>query len=176
MTWIRPLALAANTAFLAACGGRDDHASTTLSVAQSDPRFSILVEAVNAAGQTDTLAGPGPLTVFAPTNDAFAALLTELGVTKDALLANKPLLTKVLTYHVVPARVLKAQVPVGTPITSLQGDTFTIDGTLAITDQRGRKAGIAATRRRGTAATASTSACSRASASRRFIGRPCARR
>ena len=113
--------------------------------AQALPQFSILVEAVVAADLAGALSGNGPFTVFAPTNDAFAALLAELGVTKDALLADKALLTKVLTYHVVPARVLKAQVPVGTAITSLQGDTFTIDGTLAITDQAGRKASIVAT-------------------------------
>ena len=80
LNWIRTLALVATTSFLAACGGGDDPPPSTLSVAQSDSRFSILVEAVNAAGLADTLAGPGPLTVFAPTNDAFAALLTELGV------------------------------------------------------------------------------------------------
>ena len=145
LNWIRTLALVATTSFLAACGGGDDHPSTTLSVAQSDPRFSILTEAVNAAGLADTLAGPGPLTVFAPTNAAFAALLTELGVTKDALLANKPLLTKVLTYHVVPGRVLKADVPVGVAITTVQGETFTINAALKITDRRARLAGIVAT-------------------------------
>lgn len=144
MRWIRRLALAGSTAFLAACGGGDDH-PTTLGVAQSNPQFSILVEAVNAAGLTDTLAGPGPLTVFAPTNQAFAALLTELGVSKDALLANKPLLTQVLTYHVLSGRVLKADVPVGSPITTVQGQTFTVDATLTITDQRGRRAAITAT-------------------------------
>jgi uncharacterized surface protein with fasciclin (FAS1) repeats len=109
------------------------------------PQFSILVEAVVAAGLQDALAAPGPLTVFAPTNDAFVALLGELGVTKEALLANKPLLTAVLTYHVVPGRVLKADVPVNTAITTLQGDTFTVNASLAITDQRDRRANITAT-------------------------------
>jgi uncharacterized surface protein with fasciclin (FAS1) repeats len=144
LNWIRTLALVATTSFLAACGG-DDHPTTTLSVAQGDPRFSILTEAVNAAGLADTLAGPGPLTVFAPTNDAFAALLTELGITKEALLANKPLLTAVLTYHVVSGRVLKDQVPVNTPIATLQGASFTVGGDLRITDGRGRQAAIVAT-------------------------------
>ena len=113
--------------------------------AQALPQFSILVEAVVAANLAGALSGAGPLTVFAPTNDAFAALLSELGVTKTALLANTALLTRVLTYHVVPGRVLKADVPVGTAITSLQGATFTIDASLAITDQRGRKSNITAT-------------------------------
>jgi uncharacterized surface protein with fasciclin (FAS1) repeats len=93
----------------------------------------------------DTLNAAGPFTVFAPTNAAFAKLLTELGVTKEQLLANKALLTQVLTYHVLPARVLKAEVPVGTAITTVQGQTFTVDASLAITDQRGRKAAITAT-------------------------------
>lgn len=109
------------------------------------PQFSILVEAVVAAGLQDALAAPGPLTVFAPTNTAFAALLDELGVTKEQLLANKPLLTQVLTYHVVPGRVLKADVPLNTPIATLQGDTFTVNANLAITDQRGRSAALTAT-------------------------------
>ncbi len=108
------------------------------------PDFSILVEAVAAAGLVSTLQGQGPFTVFAPTNAAFAALLAELGVTKEALFANKALLTSVLTYHVVPARVLKAEVPVGSPITSVQGQTFTVSASLAISDQRMRTSNIVA--------------------------------
>jgi uncharacterized surface protein with fasciclin (FAS1) repeats len=148
LNWIRTLALVATTSFLAACGGSDDHPSTTLAVAQGDSRLSILVEAVNAAGLADTLAGPGPLTVFAPTNDAFAALLTELGITKDALLANKPLLTAVLTYHVLPAKVERAQVPLGQPVTTVQGGIFKVDAVgqnLVITDGRNRTATITST-------------------------------
>ena len=108
------------------------------------PDFSILVEAVVAAGLVSTLQGAGPFTVFAPTNAAFAALLTELGVTKEALLANKALLTSVLTYHVVPARVLKAEVPVNTAIATVQGQTFTISSSLVITDQNARTSNIVA--------------------------------
>ena len=116
-----------------------------VATAQALPNFSILVEAVVAAGLVDALSAPGPFTVFAPTNAAFASLLAELGLSKEQLLANRPLLTQVLTYHVVPARVLKADVPVGTPVTTLQGQTLTVDGTLAINDQRGRKAAITGT-------------------------------
>jgi transforming growth factor-beta-induced protein len=118
---------------------------TIVEVAQGNPSFSILVEAVVAAGLVDTLSGKGPFTVFAPTNDAFAALLHELHVTKDQLLANKTLLTKVLTYHVVPAQVLSTQIPFDQPVKSVQGDTFTIGKDLKITDQAKRKAGIVAT-------------------------------
>ena len=107
--------------------------------------FSILVEAVIAANLQGTLSGVGPFTVFAPTNAAFAALLAELGISKQALLADVPLLTNVLTYHVVAGRVLKADVPVGTPIATVQGGKFTVDSTLTITDARSRKAKIVAT-------------------------------
>ncbi|MBP0638648.1 fasciclin domain-containing protein [Cupriavidus sp. AcVe19-6a] len=118
---------------------------TLVQTALGTPSLSILVEAVTAAGLVDTLNGAGPFTVFAPTNEAFAALLGELGVTKDQLLANKPLLTQVLTYHVAPGRVLKAEVPVNTPIKTVQGGTFTVTPALTITDQRGRSSRIVAT-------------------------------
>lgn len=132
---------------LAACGGSDDEHDLPdiVAKAQDTPSLSILVEAVVAAGLVSALSAPGPLTVFAPTNDAFAALLGELGVTKEALLANKTLLTSVLTYHVVSGRVLKADVPVNTPIKTLQGATFTVGADLRLTDARGRTAGISAT-------------------------------
>jgi uncharacterized surface protein with fasciclin (FAS1) repeats len=113
--------------------------------AQALPDFSILVEAVVAAGLAPTLSGPGPFTVFAPTNAAFAALLGELGVTKDELLADTSLLTAVLTYHVIGARVLKADVVPGVQPASVQGQTFSISPTLAITDRRSRTANIVAT-------------------------------
>lgn len=113
--------------------------------AQALPDFSILVEAVVAADLVATLSGPGPLTVFAPTNTAFAGLLAELGLTREQLLANRPLLRSVLTYHVLAGRVLKADVPVGPAILTAQGETFTVDNTLAITDRNGRKAAISST-------------------------------
>ncbi len=116
--------------------------------ASANSSFSTLVAAVQAAGLVDTLKGAGPFTVFAPTNAAFDALLAELGVTLDQLVANKTLLTSVLTYHVVPGRVLKAEVPAGQPIATVQKETFTVNGPsdkLVITDQRGRTANITAT-------------------------------
>jgi uncharacterized surface protein with fasciclin (FAS1) repeats len=146
--------LAASTALtLAACGGSDDPApaptptKNIVELAQGTADLSILVEAVVAAGLAPTLSGTSTFTVFAPTNAAFAAALTELGLTKAELLApaNKALLTQILTYHVVSGKVLKAQVPVGSPIVTVQGESFTVDSTLAITDQRGRKANITAT-------------------------------
>jgi transforming growth factor-beta-induced protein len=116
-------------------------------VAQSLPDFSILVEAVVAAGLVDTLSGTGPFTVFAPDNAAFASLLAELGITKEQLLANKPLLTTVLTYHVLPAKVLAADIREGAQVDTVQGQVFTLSlaGGAAITDAQARTARIVAT-------------------------------
>jgi len=145
--WFKRLTAVWALVAVAACGGSDDPkpTPTVVGVAQADPQFSILVEAVVAADLATTLSAAGPYTVFAPTNNAFADLLVELNTDKATLLANKPLLTKVLTYHVLGAKVLKAAVPIGTPITTLEGETFSVDAGLAITDQRGRKANITAT-------------------------------
>jgi uncharacterized surface protein with fasciclin (FAS1) repeats len=108
----------------------------------SSPEFTVLVEALTAADLVSTLNGTGPFTVFAPTDAAFTALLVETGLTKAQLLADKAFLTKVLTYHVVPGLVLKAQVPVGAAITTVQGQTFTVNAALAITDRQSRSANI----------------------------------
>jgi uncharacterized surface protein with fasciclin (FAS1) repeats len=116
-----------------------------VATAQSVSDFSTLVAAVGAAGLVPTLQSAGPFTVFAPTNAAFTAALTELGIDAPTLLGNVPLLTSILTYHVVPGRVLKADVPVGQAITTVQGATFVVDSTLAITDSRNRKANITST-------------------------------
>lgn len=119
---------------------------TAIALSQAaKPEFTVLVEAIVAADLANTLSGAGPFTVFAPTDAAFTALLSELNITKTALLADKALLTKVLTYHVVPGLVLKAQVPVGSPIATVEKETFTVNASLAITDQRGRNANITAT-------------------------------
>ena len=69
--------------------------------------FKTLVAAVTAAGLVDTLKGAGPFTVFAPTDEAFAKLPAG---TVDALLADLPKLTSILTYHVVAGKVMAADV------------------------------------------------------------------
>jgi uncharacterized surface protein with fasciclin (FAS1) repeats len=69
--------------------------------------FQTLLTAVDAAGLGGTLADRGPFTVFAPTDDAFAALQQE---TMQRLLADQPALVRVLTYHVVPGRITSAQI------------------------------------------------------------------
>ena len=157
ISWLKRTAALSTIAFVAACGGSNDDVAPApaplkniVEVAKTNPDLSILVEAVVAADLATTLSAPGGagLTVFAPTNAAFAALLTELGVTKDALLANKPLLTAVLTYHVLPTRVFAANIPFGAHNTTLQGGFFKIEqvGTaVVITDARNRSSNITAT-------------------------------
>ena len=133
-------AVGASATLLQACGGGNDEPQRNIvEIAQANPDLSILVEAVSAAGLAPSLS-TGTLTVFAPTNAAFAALLSELGVTKEALLADKPLLTSVLTYHVLGSRVPRADVPLGKAITPLSGGFFKIESTngLKITDGRNR--------------------------------------
>jgi len=146
MRWFKTLVAISAVSLMAACGSDDDGPTKNIvETAQSLPQFSILVEAVVAADLADDLSQPGPLTVFAPTNDAFVALLTELNISKEQLFADKALLTTVLTYHVLPAQVKAADVPVGKAITSLQGGVFKIDtvaGKLAITDGRNRVSNI----------------------------------
>jgi transforming growth factor-beta-induced protein len=85
---------------------------TIVDVASGNPDFSTLVAAVLAADPSiaEALTGPGPLTVFAPTNQAFDNLLASLNLTADDLLANQELLTTVLLYHVVQGNVLAADV------------------------------------------------------------------
>ncbi len=90
--------------------------------------FSTLVTAVDAAGLVEILSGEGPFTVFAPTNDAFAALPTG---TLDALLADpEGALTQVLLFHVVPGRINAADISDGLSIESAQGEplVFAVDG------------------------------------------------
>ncbi len=82
---------------------------TIVAKAASLPEFSTLVTAVQAAGLADTLSGPGPFTVFAPTNAAFARLPagTVEGLVRPE---NRATLTRILTYHVVPGRIMASDV------------------------------------------------------------------
>jgi len=94
-------------------------------IAASNPDFTILVAAVKAAGLVDALKGDGPLTVFAPTNAAFAKL--PEGTVESLLLPeNKDTLVSILTYHVVPGKVLAADVVTVDSATSLQGSEIAV--------------------------------------------------
>lgn len=96
--------------------------------------FKTLVAAVQAAGLVDTLKGPGPFTVFAPTDEAFAKVPKEA---LDALLKDKAALTKVLTYHVVPGKVMAADVKAG-KVRTVQGTDLTLGTTGGVTVDNAR--------------------------------------
>jgi len=157
---------AASVLFLAACGEDDQPTSSTSSAPTAEattppaadspattetitelvagnPEFSTLLAAVEAAGLTETLSGDGPFTVFAPTDAAFAELPAE---TLDTLLqpANKDQLAAILTYHVVPAEVMAADVQAGeVPTVNSAPFTVVIDGqAVEITDGQGNQANV----------------------------------
>jgi uncharacterized surface protein with fasciclin (FAS1) repeats len=133
MRTLSSLVLAAALA-LSACSSSGSRAQSPAStpaasgdivdIAASNPDFSTLVTAVKAADLVDTLKGPGPFTVFAPTNDAFARLPAGA---LDALLADKAALTKVLTYHVVAGKVGSGDVVKLTRAATVQGGEIMID-------------------------------------------------
>ncbi len=108
-----------------------------IDIATGNEEFSTLVAAVTAAGLVETLQGEGPFTVFAPTDDAFAALPEG---TLEALLDDIPALTSILTYHVVPGAVMSgdledgmmAETVNGASVTIGVGDTVTVDGATVI--------------------------------------------
>jgi uncharacterized surface protein with fasciclin (FAS1) repeats len=109
---------------------------TIVDIAVDDGRFTTLVAALDAAGLVEALQGEGPFTVFAPTDDAFAALPAG---TLDSLLADTDALTKVLLYHVVDGKVMAAQVIEleGQEVETLSGDNVMViimDGTVKIND------------------------------------------
>jgi uncharacterized surface protein with fasciclin (FAS1) repeats len=160
---------AASVLMLAACGDDDEATSSTSSsrstsataeatppaddspastetiteIVAGNPEFSTLLAAVEAAGLAETLSGDGPFTVFAPTNAAFAQLPAE---TLDTLLqpANKDQLAAILTYHVVPAEVMAADVEAGeVPTVNSAPFTVAIDGqAVEITDGQGNQANV----------------------------------
>jgi uncharacterized surface protein with fasciclin (FAS1) repeats len=107
-------------------GGHDGMAKGNIvEVAAGNDDFSTLVAAVKAAGLVDVLAGEGPYTVFAPTNAAFAKL--PAGTVEDLLKPeNKDKLVAILTYHVVPGKVMAADVVKLDSATTAQGSDVTI--------------------------------------------------
>ena len=104
--------------------------------------FKTLATALGAAGLVDTLKGPGPFTVFAPTDAAFAKIpKADL----DALLKDKAKLTAVLTYHVVPGKVMAKDVKAGM-VKTVQGSSITIktDGGVMVDNAKVTATDIAA--------------------------------
>jgi uncharacterized surface protein with fasciclin (FAS1) repeats len=119
---------------------------TVVDVAVASGEFPTLVAAIEAAGLVETLSGEGPFTVFAPTEEAFAAALDALGLTAEELLADTELLTSVLTYHVLPTEAMAeavltldgesvATVNGADVMISVDGDTVMVnDATVVQTD------------------------------------------
>jgi uncharacterized surface protein with fasciclin (FAS1) repeats len=101
------------------------HAKDIVDTAVAAGSFKTLATALQAAGLVDTLKGKGPFTVFAPTDEAFAKVpKADL----DALLKDKAKLTAVLTYHVVPGKVMAADVKAG-KVKTVQGSEITVSTT-----------------------------------------------
>ncbi len=152
-------ALAVSLAGLSACNNMmpQKNAATTAPVqsqsiakmnvvqlAQSSPDFSLLVEAIQAAGLAGALSAPDAnYTIFAPTNDAFVQALQDTKMTKDQLFGNKELLTKILGYHVIngAAPIYAKDVKAGN-VMSLSKDTIMITPQLKLVDENGRVASL----------------------------------
>jgi uncharacterized surface protein with fasciclin (FAS1) repeats len=115
-------ALAVSAAAMAGSYAKNQKDIVDTAVAAGD--FETLVTAVQAAGLVEVLKGDGPYTVFAPTDEAFAKLPEG---TLESLLADKEALTKVLTYHVVPGKVMAADVVKLDSAKTVQGQEVRID-------------------------------------------------
>jgi uncharacterized surface protein with fasciclin (FAS1) repeats len=136
-SWTRGALVAGLTLAVAACGGSDaetevadidtdevvEAAGNIVEVAAAAGSFNTLLAAAEAAGLAETLATGGPFTVFAPTDEAFAALPEG---TIEALLADPAALANILLYHVVSGTVTSEQVVGLSSATSLQGSEIAI--------------------------------------------------
>ena len=117
--FVSTLGVVATTAVASATMAAEKDIVDTASSAGS---FNTLVVAIQKAGLVETLKGDGPFTVFAPTDAAFAKIpQAQL----EAILADKAMLSKILTYHVVAGKVMAADVKAG-PAKSVEGDNITI--------------------------------------------------
>jgi uncharacterized surface protein with fasciclin (FAS1) repeats len=139
------LALAAVTAFVVPA--RAQQTKDIVDTAVAAGSFTTLAKALTAADLVATLKGPGPFTVFAPTDEAFAKLPPA---TLNNLLKpeNKAMLRRVLTYHVVPGKVMAADVVKISSAKAVSGDTLsiTVNGSTVMVDKaRVVKTDIAAT-------------------------------
>jgi uncharacterized surface protein with fasciclin (FAS1) repeats len=124
-------ALATGMTLATAGGSYDSKVSSSAPAMQSDivdtavsaGQFNTLAKALSEAGLIDTLKGPGPYTVFAPTDAAFAKIPPDQ---LNALLADKAMLVKVLTYHVVPGTVMAKDVKSGA-VQTVEGQELLVD-------------------------------------------------
>ena len=129
MKFFKTLAILGFAAALTACAHAGNKSMTESSqqkdivdTAVAAGSFNTLATALQEADLIDTLKGDGPFTVFAPTDEAFAKLPPDQ---LNALLANKEMLVKVLTYHVVPGKIMAADVTPG-QVTTVEGQALTI--------------------------------------------------
>lgn len=105
----------------------DNHGMDIVETATAAGNFTTLLAAVEAAGLVETLKGEGPFTVFAPTDEAFAALPEG---TVEGLLADPEALAAILTYHVIPGEVMSSDLSEGMTAATVNGAevTFTLEG------------------------------------------------
>ena len=141
MTFLKSLAAAA--AMSVTAGGAA--ANTIVDIAVADDRFSTLVAAVTAADLAETLSGPGPFTVYAPVNDAFAALPS--GTVETLLMPeNKDQLTNVLLYHVDDRKLTASQFAPGSnyykPVLASERLCITSHSGVSIADGTGETANV----------------------------------
>ncbi|QFS81293.1 Immunogenic protein MPT70 precursor [Roseivivax sp. THAF40] len=130
------MTLAAAATATTAFGAAHAEKKSILETAAEAGSFTTLAAAIDAVGLTETLEGDGPFTVFAPTDDAFAALPEG---TVETLLMEENLdqLTAILTYHVVPGAVMSGDLSDGMEAETVQGGNVTIsiaDGTVMVDD------------------------------------------
>lgn len=120
--------------FSAAQAGSKDIVDT----AASAGKFNTLVAAVKAAGLVDTLKGNGPFTVFAPTDEAFAKL--PKGTVEDLLKPeNKDKLVKILTYHVVPGKIVSSEIAgKKSEVATVEGSKLSVDATSGVMVDKAR--------------------------------------
>ncbi len=118
------IALTASTAMATAAFGAA-HEMDIVDTATEAGSFSTLLAAAEAAGLVETLKGEGPFTVFAPTDEAFAAL--PEGTVNDLLMEeNKDQLTAILTYHVIPGKVMSTDLTDGMMAATVEGSEVEI--------------------------------------------------
>jgi len=100
---------------------------TVLQAVQQDPATAWLVEALLVAGLASALEGPDRLTLFAPTSEAWQAHLASIGQTWSSLRNQPQRLRRMLAYHLLPGSFLRAELPVGMPMTMLEGGQVSLD-------------------------------------------------
>ena len=139
------LAAVSASTILTACGGNSDMNKDLFELVRSNTDLSVLGDAIVAANLEATFQANTSYTLFAPNNAAFVAALAELGMTKEQLFADKALLSAVLSYHLLPGKINFGDIPLNTPLKTVQGATVKVDnvsGSLIITDGRNRTSRI----------------------------------